>query len=167
MRVVAAVSGAGSCSTRSRCVRASSIGDAVAVGPGLRVMTRGCCWGWLVYADCRGIRSSRQIERLCSTDVAIRVLCAQDTPDHCTIARFRVECQDAFASVFAQVLMIAGRAGPGQFGTVDIDGTKIAASASIDANRGGEWLGEQVNSMLRDADRTDAAEDRGTSSGRR
>jgi transposase len=48
--------------------------------------------GLLVYAYCRGVRSSRQIERLCSTDVAFRVLCAQDVPDHCTIARFRAEC---------------------------------------------------------------------------
>ncbi len=45
--------------------------------------------GLLVYAYCGGVRSSGQIERLCSIDVALRVLCAQDVPDHCTIARFR------------------------------------------------------------------------------
>jgi len=38
--------------------------------------------GLLVYAYCCGVRSSRQIERLCTTDVAFRVLCAQDVPDH-------------------------------------------------------------------------------------
>jgi hypothetical protein len=84
---------------------------------------------------------------------------AQDTPDHCTIARFRVECQDAFTTLFTQVLMIAGRAGAtglGHFGTVAIDGTKIAANASIDANRGHDWLSEQVNGMILDAERTDA-----------
>jgi len=114
--------------------------------------------GLLVYAYCRGIRSSRQIERLCSTDVAFRVLCAQDTPDHCTIARFRVECQDAFTTLFTQILLIAGRAGLGNFGTVAIDGTKIAANASIDANRGHDWLSEQVNRMILDAERIDAAD---------
>lgn len=114
--------------------------------------------GLLIYAYCRGIRSSRQIERLCSTDVAFRILCAQDTPDHCTIARFRVECQDAFTTLFTQVLLIAGRAGLGHFGTVAIDGTKIAANASIDANRGHEWLSDQVNAMIIEAERTDAAE---------
>jgi hypothetical protein len=81
--------------------------------------------GLLVYAYCRGIRSSRQIERLCLTDVALRVLCAQDAPDHCTIARFRVERQDAFTTLFTQILMIAGLASLGQFGTVAIDGTKL------------------------------------------
>ncbi len=64
--------------------------------------------GLLVYAYCRGVRSSRQIERLCVTDVAYRVLCAQDVPDHSTIARFRAECQDAFTGLFRQVLLIEG-----------------------------------------------------------
>lgn len=115
--------------------------------------------GLLIYAYCRGIRSSRQIERLCSTDVAFRVLCAQDVPDHCTIARFRVECQDAFTGLFEQVLLVAARAGLGRFGTVAIDATKIAANASMDANRGQDWLREQVAGMVADAEHIDAAED--------
>jgi transposase len=96
--------------------------------------------GLLVYAYCQGVRSSRQIERLCLTDVAFRVLCAQDGPDHTTIARFRAEGQEAFLDLLAQVLMIAARAGLGRFGTVAIDATKIAANASIDANRGKDWF---------------------------
>jgi hypothetical protein len=63
----------------------------------------------------------------------------------CTLARFRADCQDGFTSLFTQVLMIAGRAGLARFGTVAIDGTKIAANASIDANRGQEWLAVEVN----------------------
>jgi transposase len=59
--------------------------------------------GLLMYGYCRGVRSSRQIERLCGTDVAFRVLCAQDVPDHCTLARFRADCQDGFTSLFTQV----------------------------------------------------------------
>ena len=58
----------------------------------------------LVYAYCWGIRSSRAIERLCTTYVAFRVLCAQDPPDHTTIARFRAEAGPAFAGLFTQVL---------------------------------------------------------------
>ena len=42
----------------------------------------------LVYGYATGQRSSRRIEDLCHTDVAYRVLCAQDVPDHSTIARF-------------------------------------------------------------------------------
>ncbi len=73
----------------------------------------------------------------CSTDVAFRVLCGQDSPDHTTIARFRAEAAEGFTDLFAQVLLIAGLA---RFGTVAIDGTKIAANASIDANRGRVWF---------------------------
>lgn len=113
----------------------------------------------LVYAYCRGVRSSRQIERLCDTDVAFRVLCAQDVPDHCTIARFRVECQEAFIELFTQVLLVAGRAGLAKFGTVAIDGTKIPANASIDANRSHEWLAAKVEQMVTQAEQTDVGED--------
>jgi transposase len=116
-------------------------------------------FGLLVYAYCQGVRSSRQIERMCITDVAFRVLCAQDGPDHTTIARFRAEAQEAFTDLFAQVLMIAARAGLGRFGTVAIDGTKIRANASIDANRGREWFDQHVAGIVADADRTDQAED--------
>jgi transposase len=113
----------------------------------------------LVYAYCQGVRSSRRIERMCFTDVAFRVLCAQDVPDHATIARFRVDAQDVFSDLFAQVLMIAARAGLGRFGTVAIDGTKIKANASIDANRGREWFDRHVADMLSEAEQTDQAED--------
>jgi transposase len=115
-------------------------------------------FGLLVYAYCQGVRSSRQIERMCITDVAFRVLCAQDGPDHATIARFRAEAHEAFTDLFSQVLMIAARAGLGRFGTVAIDGTKIKANASIDANRGSEWFNEHVAGIVADAGRTDDAE---------
>jgi transposase len=121
--------------------------------------------GLLVYAYCRGVRSSRQVERLCATDVAFRVLCAQDVPDHSTIARFRADCQDAFAVLFTQVLLVAAQAGLARFGTVAIDGTKIAANASLDANRGQEWLERQVAEMIQDAEQTDAVEDAAAAGG--
>jgi transposase len=43
----------------------------------------------LIYAYSDGIRSSRQIERLCRTDVAMRVITGQQVPGHTVIARFR------------------------------------------------------------------------------
>jgi len=113
----------------------------------------------LVYAYCRGVRSSRQIERLCEVDVAFRVICAADVPDHSVIARFRQAHDKAFTSLFTQVLMLAARAGLGRFGTIAIDGTKIAANASLAANRGEEWLREQVEVIVAEAERADAAED--------
>lgn len=116
----------------------------------------------LVYAYCRGVRSSRQIERLCHTDIAFKVLCAGDIPDHATIARFRAGSEKAFAGLFAQVLMIAARAGLARFGTIAIDGTKIPANASIDANRGADWFDQQTTQIaagiVEEAQKVDEAE---------
>jgi hypothetical protein len=119
----------------------------------------------LIYSYCQGVRSSRQIEHRCATDVAFRVVCAQDTPDHATIARFRVEHQGAFEALFTQVLQVAAAAGLARFGTLAIDGTKIPAIASIDANRGQEWLEAQVRQIVTEAERVDAAEDSASAAG--
>ena len=83
----------------------------------------------------------------------------QDVPDHSVIARFRQAHQKAFADVFVQVLRLAAKAGLGRFGTIAIDGTKIAANASVDANRTEAWLRGQVEAIVAEAQRVDAAED--------
>jgi transposase len=88
----------------------------------------------LVYAMWQGVRSSRQIEARCHTDVAFRIICAQDPPDHSTIARFRQANAAGFADLFAQVLLLCARSGMGRFGKVAIDGTRVAGNASRDAN---------------------------------
>lgn len=113
----------------------------------------------LVYAYACGQRSSRQIERLCATDVAFRLICAQDAPDHATIARFRAEHRVGVEELFAQVLVLCARAGLGRVGVVSIDGTKIAANASISADRSHAWLREQAAAALEEAERVDAEED--------
>jgi transposase len=113
----------------------------------------------LIYAYAVGQRSSRQIERLCATDVAFRVICAQDTPDHTTIARFRQAHHSGIESVFTQVLVLCARAGLGRVGVVAIDGTKIAANAAASATHDRDWLAKQAGAILGEAAGVDAAED--------
>jgi transposase len=113
----------------------------------------------LVYAYCTKVRSSRQIERLCETDVAYRVICAGRVPDHSTIARFRQEQAQTARRLFADVLEICAQAGLAQVGVVAVDGTKIAASASRDANRSRGWLEGQIADMFEQAQRADEDED--------
>lgn len=113
----------------------------------------------LIYAYALGERSSRRIERLCVTDVAFRVICAQHRPDHATIARFRAEHETALAGLFGQVLLLCAAAGMGRFGTVALDGTKIAANAALSANRGEGWVRERATGILAEAGEADAAED--------
>ncbi len=89
----------------------------------------------LVWAWAQGVRSSRVIERLCTRDVAYRVICAGDTPDHVTISRFRAQAGEACEDLFASVLALCARLGMGQLGVVAIDSVKIASNASLAANR--------------------------------
>ncbi len=121
----------------------------------------------LLYAYAVGQRSSRQIERLCETDVACRVIMGNEVPDHTVIARFRQRHQDAFAQVFTQVLGVCARQGMGRVGTIALDGTKIAADASRLANRTREQLRDEVDRILVEAEAIDAREDAefGTSRG--
>lgn len=104
-------------------------------GAGRRAYDPDMLLALLMYAYASGERSSRRIERLCTDHVAFRVLCAQDAPDHCTIARFRAGHSEAFEGLFAQVLKLCSDAGMGQVGSIAIDGTKIAANAARGANR--------------------------------
>lgn len=105
----------------------------------------------LLLGYCMGVRSTRAIERLCGTDVAFRIACAQDVPDHSVLARFRAAHEAAFVELFAEVLGLAAGLGMARFGTVAIDGTKIGANASIGANRGREWLDRQAAELAEQA----------------
>jgi transposase len=116
----------------------------------------------LVYGYAAGVRSSRRVERACIEDVAFRVICAQDGPDHATIARFRRQHfadSAAMGDLSGQVLVAAARAGLGRLGLIALDGTKIAAAASKDANRGERRLRELAAEILAEAEAVDAAED--------
>ena len=113
----------------------------------------------LLYAYATGERSSRRIEARCRRDVAYRVLCANQVPDHATIARFRADHEGALAGLFGEVLAVCAAAGLGALGTVAIDGTKLAADASRDANRDAAALDAEIHAILAEAAATDAAED--------
>jgi transposase len=117
----------------------------------------------MIYAYATGQRSSRRIEQLCADHVAYRVLCAQDPPDHTTIARFRAAHDDVFTDVFAQVLRLCAQAGMVRVGSIAIDGTKIAANASTSANRSQQWVTQQARRIaeaaVSEAAAVDAAED--------
>lgn len=113
----------------------------------------------LIYAYCGGVRSSRQIERLCEVDVAFRVICATRVPDHTTIARFRQDHQVEAVRLFTDVLALCAAAGLATVGRVAVDGTKIAANASLKANRTRKQLEAEVAAMFADAADTDARED--------
>ena len=110
----------------------------------------------VLYAYAKGQRSSRGIERACVEDVAYRVIAANLAPDHVTINRFRAEHSDALAGLFGSVLTLCARAGIVKVGTIAVDGTKVQANASREANADYERIAREI---LEEAAAVDAAED--------
>ncbi len=110
----------------------------------------------ITYAYAVGERTSRGIERRCREDIAFRVICANQVPDHATIARFRVRHQEALGDLFGQVLGLCANAGLVEVGVLAVDGTKLAAAASDRAIRTYEQIAAEI---LEEAGRIDAAED--------
>lgn len=120
----------------------------------------------LIYGYCRGVASSRRIERATYEDVAFRYLAADEHPDHDTIAAFRQEHLGALSELFVQVLRLCQQAGLVKLGHVALDGTKVKANASKHKAMSYERmeeaekrLGEEVNALLAEAARVDAEED--------
>jgi len=120
----------------------------------------------LLYAYCTKVRSSRAIERLCWSDVAYRVIAADHKPDHSTIAQFRKDFGDYAKTLFIEILKLAREAGVATVGVVALDGTKMAANASLKRNRTGEQLKkedgkleEEVDAMFEEAAAADDGED--------
>src|SRR5919198_2708857 len=122
--------------------------------------------GVLLYGYCLGVRSSRQIERRCQEDIAFRVLAANQTPDHVTVARFRTRHEQALAGFLVASLKLCAAAGMVQLGTVALDSTKLAGNAADKANRTHELLEAEVAEILRQAAEADQREDREHGDGR-
>jgi hypothetical protein len=77
-------------------------------------------------------------------------------PDHTTIARFRQRHEIAIAGVFSQVLALCADAGLVGTGVLAVDGTKVMANASREANMDFEKLAKEI---LEEAAETDRRED--------
>jgi transposase len=120
----------------------------------------------LIYGYSYGITSSRELERRCRDDVALRFLTAQQAPDFVVISRFRARHGEAFKALFTQSLALCAKAGLVRLGWVALDGSKVQASASRHRAmsydrmvRAEGELASQVQALLADADEIDAAED--------
>lgn len=112
--------------------------------------------GLLVWGYTHGMRSSRKIERACREDLAFMVICGGLRPDHRTIARFRQIHEDALRDVFYEILRVCYECGLLQLGTIALDGTKIAADASLRANRSKSWIAQRVDEILAEAAAADS-----------
>jgi transposase len=109
----------------------------------------------LLYAYTRGVRSSRA-----SSAPASRIRFPRGGGERrarsLDDAEFRFRHEWPLGDVFSGVLGLCARAGLASVGVVAIDGTKIVANASMDANRA---FGQIAREILADAAEIDRRED--------
>jgi transposase len=101
----------------------------------------------LIYCYATGTFSSRRIERATFDSVAVRYLCANTHPDHDTIATFRCHNEALLRRCFVSVLELAKESGLLKLGSVSLDGTKLAGSASKRRTFNCEQLEEQIAAL--------------------
>lgn len=92
--------------------------------------------------------------------MAFRYLAANNQPDHRTIASFRTEHREALEGLFLDVLRLCQEAGLVKLGRVALDGHRVAGNASVSENRKRAQLETEIQSLLDEAARVDAEEDR-------
>src|SRR5256886_14171230 len=83
----------------------------------------------LVYGYANGVVSSRKLERATYRDVAVRMLCADQHPDHRSIARFRRRHLHALGELFVAAPRPRKQARPVGLGGLAVDWTKPRANA--------------------------------------
>jgi transposase len=108
----------------------------------------------LIYAYLQAERSSRRIEERCRTDAAFRVATGNRVPDHTTICRFRTAVAGPggpLEDLFTRVLFVLAVAGLGRLDVISVDGSKIWANASKEANRTEDGLRKLVRKILEQA----------------
>ncbi len=121
----------------------------------------------MLYGYCEGVTSSRTIDKACEDRVSFRFLSANQCPGFRTIARFRLEHEEALKGLFVKILMMCKKAGLMKMGKVALDGTKLKANAALESNRDVEWIRKEVDRMMTEAKATDAKEDEAYGEGNR
>jgi transposase len=112
----------------------------------------------LIYAYLQAERSSRKIEERCRTDAAFRIATGNQFPDHSTICRFRSRAAGPggpLEDLFTRVLFVLAAAGLGRLEVISVDGSKIWADASRQANRTEAGLRRLARVILDEAARAD------------
>ncbi len=99
-------------------------------GRGSKAYHPGMMLAMLFYGYATGVFSSRKLEAASYDSVAFRYICANEHPDHDTIATFRRRFMPQLGSLFTTILVLAGEMGFLKLGTVSLDGTKVKANAS-------------------------------------
>jgi transposase len=120
----------------------------------------------LLYSYSIGVYSSRKIARACERNLAFLAIVGDDRPDFRTISDFRKEHLQRLADLFVQVPRLAAFAGLVRLGNLAFDGSKFTGQASRHKAMSYGYmqkeearLQEEIQTLLEQAEQTDAGED--------
>ena len=120
----------------------------------------------LFYGYAIGERSGRKISSKCETDTAYIYLSQMYKPDFRTVNDFRKNNIEELSTYFIDILRMCKELGLISVGQMNIDGTKIKASAANRRSKTKEayqkWLhriDDRIKKILEEAEATDAQED--------
>jgi transposase len=116
----------------------------------------------LLYGYATGIRSSRQLERLCNESLPFLFLTRGDTPCYRTLCTFRIKQSQLIEEAWKSLFEVAGQAGLTRMGQITIDSTKIRADASPESVLKETEYADVKSELMRilaEAAKVDAAED--------
>ena len=120
----------------------------------------------LLYAYSVGVYSSRKIAQACERNLAFLAIVGDDRPDFRTISDFRKEHLQDLADLFVQVLRLAAAAGLVRLGNLAFDGSKFTGQASRHKAMSYGYMKQEetrlkaeIQTLLEQAEKTDAAED--------
>ena len=107
----------------------------------------------LLYGYMINIRSSRDIQKMASTDTAFMYLTAMQHPDFRTICRFRSTHLDSIKDIFTQVVTVCKELGLLGDGKVSLDGTKVKANASVKQSKDAKALDKEITEIRKEIDK--------------
>jgi transposase len=91
------------------------------------------CAKVLIYGYATGVRSSRQLERLCQESLPYLFLTRGDAPSYRTLCSFRVHHSDLIQTVWVGMFAIAQQVGIARLGRIVVDSSKLRADAGPEA----------------------------------
>src|SRR5437588_3971231 len=99
-------------------------------GPGQPAYDPRLCLKVLVYGYATGVRSSRQLERLCRESLPYLFLTRGEAPSYRTLCSFRRASEEQIEAVLLILYHVAAEHGIGRLGRIVVDSTKMRANAS-------------------------------------
>lgn len=131
-------------------------------GPGQPAFDPRLCGKVLIYGYATGVRSSRQLERLCNESLPYLFLTRGDTPSYRTLCNMRVMRADLLEEVWVSLFTVADRCGMQRLGRIVEDSSKLKANAGRELvlrQEEYEAMKRALKEILTEAEATDARED--------